>query len=149
VVTRLSSLRSYLAIVVSLVAGSLTAILTAVVTGWLLGLSDQSLLSIAPKSVTTPLAMGISEAIGGLPSLTAVIVILTGISGAVLARSILNALGIHDWRARGFAIGLAAHGIGTARAFQVNRVAGVFASVAMVLNGFATALFIPLLLKLI
>ncbi len=101
----------------------------------LLGASFETLASLAPKSVTTPIAMGISERIGGLPSLTAVLVIL------------LNALGIRDWRARGFAVGVAAHCIGTARAFHVSEVAGTFAGVAMGLNGLATAFLVPLLIE--
>jgi putative effector of murein hydrolase len=107
------------------------------------------LLSLAPKSVTTPIAMGISEAVGGLPSLTASLVIATGILGAVLATPILNLIGVRDWRARGFATGVAAHGIGTARAFQVNQLAGVFAAIGMGMNGIATSLIVPLAASLL
>ncbi len=141
--------RSALAIAVSIVVGSLTAIVTAVGTAWLMGASSRTLLSLAPKSVTTPVAMGISEQIGGLPSLTAVLVILTGILGAVFATWTLNAVGIKDWRARGLAVGVGAHGIGTARAFQVNELAGAFASLAMGLNALATAILVPLLIRLL
>ncbi|MDX1710574.1 MAG: LrgB family protein, partial [Rhodovibrionaceae bacterium] len=132
----------------ALLVGTVTAAGTAVGTAWLLGASEATLKSLAPKSVTTPIAMGVTEEIGGLPSLTAVLVILTGILGAVLATWTLNALRIRDWRARGFAIGVAAHGIGTARAFQVNEVAGAFSSLAMGLNGLATAILLPLLIRL-
>jgi predicted murein hydrolase (TIGR00659 family) len=141
--------RSLLAVVVSLAAGSVTAIGSAVGIGWLLGASHETLLSLAPKSVTTPIAMGISEQIGGLPSLTATLVILTGITGAVFATWTLNLLRLSDWRARGFATGVAAHGMGTARAFQVNETAGAFASLAMGLNGVATAVLVPLLIHLL
>jgi predicted murein hydrolase (TIGR00659 family) len=140
--------RQLLPLSLALVAGTLTAAGTAVGTAWLLGASEATLKSLAPKSVTTPIAMGVTEQIGGLPSLTAVLVILTGILGAVLATWTLNALRIRDWRARGFAIGVAAHGIGTARAFQVNEVAGAFSSLAMGLNGLATAILLPLLIRL-
>ena len=92
--------------------------------------------------------MGISEQLGGLPSLTAVIVILTGIIGAMLGPLILNLLKIKDWSARGLAIGTASHGIGTARALQVNEVAGAFSGLAMGLNALATAILLPLLWKL-
>jgi predicted murein hydrolase (TIGR00659 family) len=92
--------RSALALVVSLISGSLTAIGTAVGLGWLLGASRETLLSLAPKSVTAPVAMGITEQLGGLPSLTAVLVILTGILGAVIGPMVLNLLRIRDWRAR-------------------------------------------------
>ena len=135
-----------LPMLVALVAGAFTAVVTAVGVAVLLGASFETLASLAPKSVTTPIAMGISERIGGLPSLTAVLVILTGILGAMLATPLLNALGIRDWRARGFAAGVAAHGIGTARAFHVSELAGTFAGVAMGLNGLVTALLVPLLI---
>lgn len=141
--------RSALALAVSILAGSITAIVTAVGTAWLMGASSRTLLSLAPKSVTTPVAMGISEQIGGLPSLTAVLVILTGILGAVFATWTLNAAGIKDWRARGLSVGVGAHGIGTARAFQVNELAGAFASLAMGLNALATALLVPMLTRLL
>ena len=129
----------------ALISGSLTAIVTAVVIARYLGVSDEAVLSLYPKSVTTPIAMGISEKIGGLPSLTAGMVILTGIVGAVIVTPLMNLFGFDDWRARGFAVGVASHGIGTARAFQVNEVAGVFAAVAMALNGLVTALIIAIL----
>jgi putative effector of murein hydrolase len=135
-----------LPMLVALLAGAFTAVVTAVGTAALLGASFETLASLAPKSVTTPIAMGISERIGGLPSLTAVLVILTGILGAMLATPLLNALDIRDWRARGFAAGVAAHGIGTARAFHVSELAGTFAGVAMGLNGLVTALLVPLLI---
>jgi predicted murein hydrolase (TIGR00659 family) len=141
--------RSALPLTVALLAGSVTAAGSAVAIAWLLGASRETLLSLAPKSVTTPVAMGVAEQIGGLPSLTAVLVILTGITGAVLATGTLNLLRVKDWRARGFAIGVAAHGIGTARAFQVNDVAGAFASLAMGLNALATAVLLPLALRLL
>jgi putative effector of murein hydrolase len=129
----------------ALLAGSVTAAVSVVGIAHALGASRETLLSLAPKSVTAPIAMGISEQIGGVPSLTAVLVILTGITGAMIARPVLNVLGIRDWPARGFAVGLTAHGIGTARAFQVNEVAGTFAGIAMGLNGLATAFLVPLL----
>ncbi len=140
--------RSALAIGVALVAGSLFASGSAVLVARLLGASQRTLVSLAPKSVTTPVAMGIAEQLGGLPSLTAVVVILTGIVGAMLATWTLDLLRITDWRARGFAVGVASHGIGTARALQVNEVAGAFAGLAMGLNALATAVLLPLLWRL-
>lgn len=130
----------------ALLAGSLTATVSAVAIGRLFGASEASLLSLAPKSVTTPVAMGIAERIGGLPSLTAVLVITTGILGAVSARFIYRALGIADHAVRGFAVGVASHGIGTARAFQVSEQAGAFSGLAMGLNALLTALLVPLLM---
>ena len=141
--------RSITAILVAILAGSATASLSAVAIGWLLGATEETLLSLAPKSVTTPIAMGISDSLGGLPSLTAVLVILTGISGAMFATGTLNLLRIRDWRARGLAIGVAAHGIGTARALGINPVAGAFASLAMGLNGLATAILLPVAVRLL
>lgn len=137
--------KSMLAITVSVVVGSLTAAGSAVGIAWLLGASRETMLSLAPKSVTTPIAMGIAEKIGGLPPLTAVLVILTGMTGAMLTTHTLNFLGIKDWRARGLAIGVASHGIGTARAILVHPLAGAFAGLAMGLNGVATALLLPML----
>ena len=140
--------RSLASVLVAVVAGSLTAAGSAVAVGWIFGATRQTLLSLAPKSVTTPIAMGISEQLGGLPSLTAVLVILTGIIGAMLGTHTLNLLRIRDWRARGLGMGTASHGIGTARALMVNEVAGAFSSLAMGLNGLATAILLPLLAAL-
>lgn len=129
----------------ALVAGAATAVGVALVVAGLMGASRETLLSLAPKSVTTPIAMGVAESIGGLPSLTASLVVATGIIGAILVTPLFNGVGLKDWRARGFAVGVAAHGLGAARAFQVNQIAGVFAAIAMGLNGLVTALIAPLI----
>jgi len=118
-------------ILLALVTGSLVAAGSAILLARAFGLPMEVLLSLAPKSTTAPVALGISEATGGIPALTAVLVILTGIIGAVTVTPVMNMLRITDWRARGFAVGVAAHGIGTARAFQVNPVAGAYAGIAM------------------
>ena len=136
-----------LPVVVGLLVGSLTAAFSAIAIAKLFGASLPTQLSLAPKSVTTPIAMGIAERIGGIPSLTAVLVIATGILGAVGGRYVFNAMRIHDPAIRGFAIGIASHGIGTARAFQVNEQSGAFAALAMGLNGALTALLLPILLS--
>ena len=140
--------RLLLPLLAALLAGALTAIVSAVGIAWLLGASRTTLISLAPKSVTTPIAMGITEKMGGLPSLTAVLVVATGIIGAVTAKYVLDFLRVRDHGVRGFAVGVAAHGIGTARAFQVSEEAGAFAGLAMGLNGLATALLFPLLIWL-
>jgi predicted murein hydrolase (TIGR00659 family) len=140
--------KSLVAILVAVVGGALTAAGSAVAIAWLLGASRETILSMAPKSVTAPVAMGIAEQIGGLPTLTAVVVILTGITGAMTATTVLRMLRIDDQRAGGLAIGVASHGIGTARAFQVGEVAGAFSGLAMGLNALATAILIPLLFRL-
>jgi predicted murein hydrolase (TIGR00659 family) len=132
----------------ALLAGSLTAILGAVAVGWTLGASPLLLSSLAPKSVTMPIAMAVSEAIGGLPTLTAVLVMLTGIVGAVAVTPLMNGLRIKDEAARGFAAGVASHGLGTARAFQVSQLAGTFAGLGLALNGLITAILVPLLASL-
>lgn len=132
-------------IVLGLLFGSLVASASTVVLAWALGASPETLASLAPKSVTTPVAMGIAENIGGVPALTAVCVIATGIVGATLGTAVMNLTRVRDWRARGFAMGVAAHGIGTARAFQVNDTAGAFSGLAMGLNTMATAVTIPFL----
>ncbi|MGO4914312.1 LrgB family protein [Pseudogemmobacter sp. W21_MBD1_M6] len=140
--------RSAVPMLCALLAGSTTAILSALGVAYALGIRGEVLLSIAPKSVTAPVALGISDSIGGSPTLTAVLVILTGVMGAVMATPLLNLLGITDWRARGFAVGVASHGIGTARAFQVNETAGAFAGIGMGLNALLTAILAPLIVRL-
>lgn len=132
-----------LPLLLGLLAGSLTAIVSAMAVARLLGASLPTQLSLAPKSVTTPIAMGIAERIGGIPSLTAVLVIITGIVGAVAARYVFDALRIRDAAIRGFAMGIASHGIGTARALQISEQTGAFAALAMGLNGALTALLLP------
>lgn len=134
---------------IALVAGSATAIVSVVLLAQAAGLPHGVLLSLAPKSVTAGVAMGISEQLGADPSLTAVAVILTGIMGAIIVTPLMNRAGITDFRARGFAAGIAAHGIGTARAFQVDAVAGVFAGIAMSLNALVTSFLLPLAVTLL
>lgn len=141
--------RSGPALIAGVVIGAVFASGAAVGFGWIAGASEQTLLSMAPKSVTAPIAMGIAEQLGGLPSLTAVLVILTGITGAVLGPFVLNLVKIKDWRARGLAMGVGGHGIATARALQVNGTAGAFAGIAMGLNGLATAILLPIIFGLV
>jgi predicted murein hydrolase (TIGR00659 family) len=138
-----------LPMLVALVIGSITAIVSVVVLAKAAGLPRGVVLSLAPKSVTAGVAMGISESLHADPSLTAVSVVLTGIMGAIIVTPLMNRTGITDFRARGFAVGLAAHGIGTARAFQVDAVAGVFAGIAMSLNALVTSLLVPLAVTLL
>jgi predicted murein hydrolase (TIGR00659 family) len=141
--------RNLVVLGIALTAGSLTGVASAVLIAKALGGSSVLVASVAPKSVTAPIAMGVAREIGGIPELTAVIVIATGITGAIMVTPVMNALGLGDWRARGFAAGLAAHGIGTARALQVHPVAGTFAALAMALNGLLTALVTPAVLRLL
>lgn len=141
--------QSAIAILVSVLTGSLTAILSAIAIGSLLNGSELTIISLSPKSATAPVAMGLAEQLGGLPSLTAVMVMLTGILGAMIGPFILNLLRIKDWAARGLAIGTASHGIGTARALQVNQVAAAFSGLAMGLNALATAILLPVIWHLL
>lgn len=140
--------RHWLPITLALGAGSLTAVGSAMAIGWALGLDPQTLLSMLSKSVTTPIAMGVTEQIGGLPSLTAVLVIFTGIIGAVIGMPLLRLIRVRDPAAKGLAMGVAAHGIGTARAFEHGERAGAYAGLGMGLNGAVTALLVPLLVWL-
>jgi predicted murein hydrolase (TIGR00659 family) len=127
----------------ALVAGVLATTTTAILLAWALGASTATIASLAPKSVTMPVAMGIAEKIGGLPSLTAVLVMGTGVLGAVGARYLFDALRIRDQAVRGFALGTIAHGIGTARAFQESEETGAFAGLAMGLSALFSALVLP------
>ena len=141
-------LNSWRIIGAGLAIGLPTGILTAVGVAHLCGATAQTTASIAPKSVTTGIAIGISEAIGGIPALSAVFVIATGIVGAAFGPWLLHLIGIRDERAVGIAIGIGSHGIGTARAFQISETVGTFSSVTMTLNGIAQAFLIPLAFKL-
>jgi len=132
---------------IGLFVGSATGITAAVLIGRLMGLSEATLRSLAPKSITTPIAMGIAEQLGGLPSLTAVIVIVTGMVGALFGWELLGLVGVRDDSERGFALGLASHGLGTARSLQFSSEAGALAGLAMGLNGALTSLLAPLLAR--
>lgn len=140
--------RQWRAISLALIIGAATGIGATLALGKLLGLSAATLASLAPKSVTAAIAMGISEQVGGTPPLTAVLVITTGILGAVMVSPLMNLIGEKDYAARGFAVGIAAHGIGTARALQVNETAGAHAALGMATNGLVTAILVPLLIAL-
>ena len=139
--------KSVIPILCALVAGSAVAAGSAIALAQFFDLPMSVLLSLAPKSTTAPVALGISEAVGGIPTLTAVLVILTGIIGAITVTPLMNILSITDWQARGFAVGVAAHGIGTARAFKVNPIAGAYAGIAMALNALFTSLIVPILVR--
>ncbi len=139
-------IRALAPMLAALVAGSVVACGSAIlIAGWL-GAPRVALISIAPKSVTAGVGMAISESLGGDAALTAVLVVSTGIIGAIMVTPLMNALRITDFRARGFAAGLASHGIGTARAFQVDPVAGTFAGVAIGLNAILTSIIAPVLI---
>ena len=140
--------RAVLPVIAGVVTGSLVAMVSALAIAKALGVDLTTLATLAPKSTTAPVAIGIAQSLGGSPTLAAVLVILTGITGALMATPLLNALRLKDWRARGLAVGTAAHGIGTARAFQVHPTAGAFAGIGMGLNAILTALLAPAVLRL-
>lgn len=140
--------RGAVAILAGVAAGAILACSGAVGIAWFLGAPDEVIRSIAPKSVTTPIAIGISEAIGGHPSLTAVLVVITGIIGAILSPRLFELIGVSDWEARGLATGIAGHGIGTAQILAVNATAGAFAGLAIGLTGLFTAIMLPIFIGL-
>jgi predicted murein hydrolase (TIGR00659 family) len=140
--------RSLFPLACALLCGCVTAIVTAVGVALMLGASPELARTMAPKSATTPIAMAVSQNLGGIPALTAVLVILTGIFGGISGRFLLNALRVDSHAARGLALGVAAHGIGTARAFQVSPEMGAYAGLGMGLNGVLTALLAPWLVPL-
>ena len=135
----------WLPLIVGLTVGCTVAVASVILIGGALGLSHETLLSMVPKSVTTPIAMGISETIGGIPDLTACLVVVTGIFGSIISRPLYRAFRIKDEPVRGVALGLAAHGMGTSTAFMIGNRAGAFAGLAMGLSGIITAILAPLL----
>ncbi len=146
----LASLRGRLVpLMAALVGGGVTSIVTAVVIARLLGADETIVGGMYAKSLTAPIAMGVAERIGASPTLTAVFTVTTGILGAALARFVLDALRCREWWQRGYAIGVAAHGIGTSRAFSVNAEAGAYAGLAMGLHGVIGAVAIPWALALL
>ena len=136
-------------IIAALLLGSVAALASALAFPVLSGVSDTTIATLAPKSVTAAVAMEISERLGGVTSLTAVVVISTGIFGAVFGPALLRSVRIEDDRAIGFAIGLASHAIGTARAFQISAVAGAFASLGMILNALLTIALAPVIFEML
>lgn len=132
-------------IAMALGAGAMTAIASAVGILSLFGAPREVLASIAPRATTTPVAMEMAAALGGVPALAAVIVLFAGVLGAMTATPLFDRLGIRDYRARGFAVGVSAHGIGAARAFQVDGTAGAFASLGMALNAVTTAVILSVI----
>lgn len=137
--------RLWLPVCASLIVGSVVAILSVVILGWALGIRADTLVSMIPKSVTTPIAMGISAELGGLPDLTACLVVVTGIIGGLIGKPLYRLFHIEDETVRGLALGLSAHGMGTSAAFQISNRAGAFSGLAMGLTGILTAFLAPLL----
>ena len=142
---RLRLAKLWIPLLCGLFAGGTVAIVSAVlIAGWL-GASPEIMISLAPKSVTVPIAMAVSENLGGIAPLTAALVVITGVLGAIICRPIFALLGEKDEAVRGFSIGLAAHGLGTAAAFQMSRETGAFSGLSMGLTGLFTAFAAPAL----
>ena len=137
------------AILPAVLAGSVVAAVSAMLLARLLGAPRAVVLSLAPKSVTTPIAMGIAEQIGGQPSLAAIFVLLTGLTAILLAGPAMRLVRVADWRAQGIAAGTAGHGLATARVLLVLQTAGAFGGLAIGLNGVVTAILVPLLAGLL
>ena len=141
--------RAVVPILGSIAIGSAVAIVVAIVSTRLLGGSDELALAMAPKSTTTPVAIALSETIGGIPSLTAVLTILTGILGAVIGPRVLTLMRVRDRTVRGLAVGVSSHGIGTAQMIQESRTEGAFSGLAMALTALATSIWLPVLVPLL
>jgi predicted murein hydrolase (TIGR00659 family) len=140
--------KHFLAIIVSLTAGSVVAASSAMLIARALGAPHVIVVSLGPKSVTTPIAMGIAQALGGQPALTAVFVMITGMFGTLVCTGALRLARVRDWRAQGLAAGTAAHGLATARMLLLNQTAGAFGGLAIGLNGIVTSIVLPLLVPL-
>ena len=141
--------KQLLPIILSQLAGCIAGVISVTGIAKLLGATPEVMLSLAPKSVTTPIAMEVSQAIGGIPSLTAAVVITVGLFGAIFGFTILKWTKISNPIAQGLSIGTASHAVGTARAMEVSGRYGAFASLGLIVNGLFTALFTPILLQLV
>jgi predicted murein hydrolase (TIGR00659 family) len=136
------------ALLLAALAGGAAASGSAVGIGWALGLPREVIASLAPKSVTAPVAMGIAEQLGGIPALAAVFAVLTGLVGAITAKMLLDAARIKPPAVRGFALGTASHGVGAARALQVHPEAGAYAALGLGLQVLLAALLMPFMARL-
>ena len=141
--------RAAVPILVGVAVGTAVAVVAAVlVTEWFGG-SERLALSMSTKSATTPVSIALSETIGGIPALSAVLTILAGIVGAVLGPSVLSLLRLRDKRVRGLSVGVASHGIGAGRMLHESRTEGAFAGLGMALSALATSIWVPLLVPLL
>lgn len=136
------------ALLLAALLGGAAASASAVAIGWAVGLPVEVLASLAPKSVTAPVAMGIAAQLGGIPALAAVFAVLTGLVGAVTAKLLLDAARVRQPAIRGFALGTVSHGVGAARAMQVHPDAGAYAALALGLQAVLAALLLPAIARL-
>ena len=138
--------RSAVPVLTGIVAGAVVSICSAVLVTRFAGGDRILQLTMAPKAATTPVSIAVSDQVGGIPSLTAVLTITAGIIGAVAGPWVLDRLRVRDLRARGIALGAASHGIGTSRALFESRVEGAFSGLSMALSALATSVLVPLVL---
>jgi len=136
-------------IVITLAVAGVFATACGVFFAWLFGAERQILMTMAPKSVTSPIAMLVAEQIGGVAALAAVFVMITGVIGAIVGPSLLRLVGVRSAAAQGMALGLTAHAVGTARALQESDEAGAFAALGMSLMGVASAGVLPLAVAIV
>lgn len=141
--------KQLLPIILSQLAGCIVGLISVTVVAKLLGATPEVIMSLAPKSVTTPIAMEVSSAVGGIPSLTAAVVIVVGLFGAIFGFKVLQVGLVHSPIAQGLSMGTATHAVGTSRAMEVSGKYGAYASLGLTLNGIFTALLSPYILHLI
>lgn len=147
---QLSSIRhQFLPILASQMTGCVAGIVSVVVIAKLLGASDAVIMSLASKSVTTPIAMEVTQVLGGIPSLTAAIVVITGLIGAVIGFKTLSVGHVRNPMALGLSMGAASHALGTSAAMDRDQFVGAYASLGLTINGILTALFTPAIIDLI
>lgn len=135
-------------ILISQLAGCLAGIVSVVLIAWLMGASKEIIFSLAPKSVTTPIAIEISRSIGGIAPLTASVVIVVGVFGAVFGYSILKLTGVKNPLSQSLSMGNAAHAIGTSKSMEISPAYGAMSSIGLIVNGIFTAILAPYVLKL-
>ena len=140
--------QNFVAIIVSLTTGSMLTATSAMLIARALGAPKVVVISLGPKSVTTPIAMGIAQNLGGQPPLTAVFVMVTAMFGTLVCTGVFRLARVEDWRARGLAAGTVAHGLATSRMLILNQTAGAFGGLAIGLNGIITSLALPLIVSI-
>ena len=131
-----------LPILAGALVGSAVSIASVIGFSRLFGLSDVTMRSLVPKSVTTPIAVALSDMLGGLSAVTAISVVFTGIVGAILLPGFLNALGVKDPVQMGLSIGTASHAVGTSRAIELGETEGAMSGLAIGIAGLLTALIV-------
>ncbi|MEG0454341.1 MAG: LrgB family protein [Bacteroides sp.] len=141
--------KQILPIVLSQLAGCIVGVVSVVVIAKVMGASQEVILSLAPKSVTTPIAMEVTKALGGIPSLTAAVVVSVGLLGAILGIKIMKLTRVGSPIAQGLSLGAAAHAVGTSTAMDISSKYGAYASLGLTLNGIFTAILTPTILQLL